>query len=225
MRKVYQNVWFKNFDAANGTVDIYNENFFIDLSQYDITYTIKSNGKVLTTGMIDANVAPQETKNVLVPNYAKVANTSTQLSVVFEVKQKEETRYIPAGGVVAQDQFLVNNYPELKLNGKIKAAKLKEGDTDIVVNGKSFSAVFNKSTGIMTSYKYKGTEYVNNEFGLRPFFWRAPLDNDYGAGLPKKLEAWKSASYQDLSVEDISVVANNETTAITAKYEIGRAHV
>ena len=218
MRKVYQNVWFKNFDAANGTVDIYNENFFIDLSQYDITYTIKSNGKVLTTGMIDANVAPQETKNVLVPNYAKVANTSTQLSVVFEVKQKEETRYIPAGWVVAQDQFLVNNYPELKLNGKIKAAKLKEGDTDIVVNGKSFSAVFNKSTGIMTSYKYKGTEYVNNEFGLRPFFWRAPLDNDYGAGLPKKLEAWKSASYQDLSVEDISVVANNETTAITAKY-------
>ena len=218
MRKVYQNVWFKNFDAANGTVDIYNENFFIDLSQYNITYTIKSNGKVLTSGMIDANVEAQETKTVTVPNFAKAANTSAQLSVEFEVKQKEETRYIPAGWVVARDQFLVNNYPALQLSSKMKPATLKEGDNQIEVNGKGFTALFDKTTGVMTSYKYRNTEYVNNEFGLRPFFWRAPLDNDYGAGLPKKLEAWKTASYEDLSVEDISVVSNNETTAITAKY-------
>ena len=105
MSKVYQNVWFKNFDSANGTVDIYNENFFIDLSQYNIKYTIKSNGVVLTSGMIDANVAAQETKTVTVPNFAKVANTSAQLSIVFEVTQKEEVRYIPAGWVVASDQI------------------------------------------------------------------------------------------------------------------------
>ena len=222
MRKVYQNVWFKNFDAANGTVDIYNENFFIDLSQYDIAYTIKSNGKVLTSGKIDANVAAQETKTVTVPNFAKVANTSAQLSVVFEVIQKEDVRYIPAGWVVAHDQFLVNNYPALQLSSKLKSATLKEGDNQIEVNGKGFKALFDKSTGVMTSYKYKNTEYVNNDFGLRPFFWRAPLDNDYGARLPKRLEAWKDASYQDLSaegiVENMTVVASDATTAITTKY-------
>ena len=222
MRKVYQNVWFKNLDSANATVDIYNENFFIDLSQYDIAYTIKSNGKVLSSGMMNENVAAQETKTVTVPNFAKVANTSAQLSVVFEVKQKEETRYIPKGWVVAQDQFIVNNYPSLQLSSKMRPANFKEGDNEIVVNGKGFKAVFDKTTGVMTSYKYKNTEYVNEGFGLRPFFWRAPLDNDYGAGLPKKLEAWKTASYQDLSedntVEGIAVVSNDETTAITAKY-------
>ena len=222
MRKVYQNVWFKNLNVTNGTVDIYNENFFIDLSQYNITYTIKSNGKLLTVGKIDENVAPQETKTVSVPNFEKVANSSGQISIVFEVIQKEDTRYIPAGWVVAHDQFIVNNYPELNLANNMKPANLKEGDNEIVVNGKGFKAVFNKSTGVMTSYKYKNTEYVNKEFGLRPFFWRAPLDNDYGAGLPKKLEAWKTASYQDLSqdntVEDIKVVSNGETTAITTKY-------
>lgn len=218
MSKVYQNVWFKNFDSANGTVDIYNENFFIDLSQYNIKYTIKSNGVVLTSGMIDANVAAQETKTVTVPNFAKVANTSAQLSIVFEVTQKEEVRYIPAGWVVASDQFIVNNYPALQLASNMKPANLVEGSDEIVVNGKGFKALFNKSTGVMTSYKYRNTEYVNNEFGLRPFFWRAPIDNDYGARLPQRLSAWHKDSYQDLNVEDISVVSGEETTAITAKY-------
>ncbi|HZJ80903.1 MAG TPA: glycoside hydrolase family 2 TIM barrel-domain containing protein [Dysgonamonadaceae bacterium] len=218
MRKVYQNVWFKNFDFKKGTVDIFNENFFIDLSQYNISYTIKSNGRVLTSGMIDANVAPQETQTVTMSNFAKVANSSAQLSVEFEVRQKEETRYIPAGWVVARDQFLVNNYPDLQLSSKMKPATLKEGDNQVEVNGRRFKAVFDKTTGVMTSYKYRNTEYVNDGYGLRPFFWRAPIDNDYGARLPQRLKDWKTASYQDLNVDDISVVSNNETTTITAKY-------
>ncbi len=218
MRKVYQNVWFKNFDATNGTVDIYNENFFIDLSQYNISYTIKSNGRALASGMINTNVAPQETKTVSVDNFSKVANTSAQLSVEFEVRQKQETRYIPAGWVVARDQFLVNNYPALQLSNKMKPATLKEGDNQIEVNGRRFKAIFDKTTGVMTSYKYRNTEYVNDGFGLRPFFWRAPIDNDYGARLPQRLKDWQTASYQDLNVDDISVVSNKETTAITAKY-------
>ena len=218
MRKVYQNVWFKNFDATNGTVDIYNENFFIDLSQYNISYTIKSNGRALASGMINTNVAPQETKTVSVDNFSKVANTSAQLSVEFEVRQKQETRYIPAGWVVARDQFLVNNYPALQPSNKMKPATLKEGDNQIEVNGRRFKAIFDKTTGVMTSYKYRNTEYINDGFGLRPFFWRAPIDNDYGARLPQRLKDWQTASYQDLNVDDISVVSNKETTAITAKY-------
>ena len=43
-------------------------------------------------------------------------------------------------------------------------------------------------------------------------------DNDYGARLPQRLSAWHKDSYQDLNVEDISVVSGEETTAITAKY-------
>ena len=217
MRKVYQNVWFKNLDSANGTVDIYNENFFIDLSQYDITYTIKSNGKVLSSGLIDTNVAPQETINVSIPNFSKVANNSNQLSIVFEVKQKTNTRYIPAGWVVATDQFIINKYPELQLSNKLKPATIKENDSEVVVNGKNFNAVFDKVTGLMTSYKYRNNEYVKDGFGLRPFFWRAPIDNDYGARLPKRLSGWQTASYQDLKAENFKI-ENGTTTVISYTY-------
>ena len=217
MRKVYQNVWFKNFDSNNGSVDIYNENFFIDLSQYEISYTIKSNGKVLSSGAINANVEPQKTLNVSIPNYDKFANNINQLSVVFEVKQKIDTRYIPAGWVVAEDQFIVNEYPELNLSDNLKPATVKESETEVTVSGKNFNAVFNKESGIMTSYKYRNNEYINNGFGLRPFFWRAPIDNDYGANFPQKLSSWSTASYQELKAEGFKV-ENGAATSISYNY-------
>ena len=217
MRKVYQNIWFKNFDPTNGSVDIYNENFFIDLSQYNISYTIKSNGKVLSSGAINANVEPQKILNVSIPNYARFANSNNQLSVVFEVKQKADTRYIPAGWVVAEDQFIVNEYPELNLSNNLKPASIKESDNEVVVSGSNFNAVFDKVSGLMTSYKYRNTEYVNNGFGLRPFFWRAPIDNDYGANFPRKLRDWHTASYQDLKAENFKV-ENGASTTISYSY-------
>ena len=212
MRKVYQNVWFKNFDSNKGSVDVYNENFFIDLSQYDISYTIKSNGKVLSSGLINVNAKPQETVNVSIPNFSKFANSSNQLSVLFEVKQKADTRYIPAGWAVAHDQFIVNKSPELQLSSNLKPATVSENNSEVTVSGKNFKAVFDKATGLMTSYKFGNNEYVNNGFGLRPFFWRAPIDNDYGARFPQKLSSWREASYQDLKAEDFKVEKGTNTT-------------
>ena len=72
----------------------------------------------------------------------------------------------------------------------------------------------------MTSYKFKGTEYISDGFGLRPFFARAPLDNDYGALLPRKLKAWKDASYaQPKAVNFSHEVTADNATAITLTYE------
>ncbi len=211
MRKVYQNIWFKNFDPKKGTVDVYNENFFIDLSQYDFTYTVKSYGKELATGKLTVNVEPQETKTVQIPDFGRFANAKDQLSVVFEAKQKADTRLIPSGWVVARDQFVMNDFPKLRLASS-KAATVKEDGKAVTVSGSNFSAVFDKTSGLMTSYKVGGTEYVSSGFGLRPFFWRAPLDNDYGARLPQRFNAWKEASYQQPEAKNFSVKNGDKTT-------------
>ena len=73
------------------------------------------------------------------------------------------------------------------------------------VVGKDFVVEINKETGIILSYKYQNLEFIKDEFGLRPNFWRAPLDNDYGAGMPKKLEVWKNASYDKLNVQNLEI--------------------
>lgn len=216
MRKVYQNVWFKNFDPKKGSVDIYNENFFIDLSQYTISYTIKENGKTVKSGVIAANVSPQETKTISIAGLNSVFKKNRQYTVDFEVKQKTETRLIPAGWVVARDQFIVNDYPALGAMAK-KAADVKEDGNTITVSGRRFKTVFDKTSGLMTSYVFNGQEYVSDSFGLRPFFWRAPIDNDYGAGLSRKLKAWKEVSEKPLKAEKVSVEVS-EQTVITGDY-------
>ncbi|MDR1743914.1 MAG: DUF4981 domain-containing protein [Dysgonamonadaceae bacterium] len=205
MRKVYQNIWFKNFDAQKGSVEVFNENFFIDLSQYAFSYTIKENGKTVKSGNIAVNAAPQETQTLTIPAY----KSKRQYSVHFEAKQKKDTHLIPAGWVVARNQFIVNDYPSPIAKSK-KAATVKEDNNDkLIVSGAKFQAVFDKTTGLMTSYVVDGTEYVDNGFGPRPFFWRAPTDNDYGAGLPEKLKRWKDASYNALKAKNFKVEQDN----------------
>ena len=221
MRKVYQNVWFKNFDAKKGSVDIYNENFFIDLSQYIISYTVRENGNTVKSGVISANVVPQETKNVSIAGLSNVFNGGKQYTVDFELKQKAETRLIPAAWVVARNQFIVNDYPSFALKSK-KAADVKEDGKTVTVSGRNFNAVFDKESGLMTSYVFNGQEYVKDGFGLRPFFWRAPIDNDYGAGLPRKLKAWKEASYQQPKAENFRV-SKGQTTVISYRYDYPQA--
>lgn len=224
MRKVYQNVWFKNFDAQKGTVDVYNENFFIDLSQYTVSYTIKENGRTIKLGTITVNVAPQKTERVSIPYLKHLFKKDKQYTVDFEVTQNIKTRLIPAGWIVARDQFIVNNYPAFILKKKKKnAPNVSENPQTLTVSGQRFNAVFDKKTGLMTSYVFNGSEYIHNKFGLRPFFWRAPIDNDYGAGLPRKLNAWKAASYQKTEAKNFSVL-QTEQTRITYEFYYPKVH-
>lgn len=194
MGKVYQNVWFRNFDYKKESVEIFNENFFVDLRQYDISYDVKSNGKVLKTGIIAIAVQPQETKTVKLPGIAKLFKANQQTTIQFYVKQKSAKLGLPTGWVVAKDQFIVYDYPALKAIAAKAAVNIAENDSKWLVSGKNFMVEIDKETGIITSYKQKGVEYISNEFGPRPFFWRAPLDNDYGAGMGKRLNDWKEAS-------------------------------
>jgi beta-galactosidase len=221
MRKVYQNVWFRNFDPATGSVELYNEHFFTDLSQYKITYSIKSEGKELAKGELKAEAGPQETVTLAIPGWTRYAGRKEQLTVNFTVTQQKEEQLIPAGWVVARDQFVVNDPPAL-VTGKLKAAEVEETDTSVIVSGRRYKAVFDKQTGLLTSYRVDGTEYIENGAGPRPFFWRAPIDNDYGARLPQRLSAWKAASYQEPKAENLKITTGTETT-LTCSYHYPEA--
>lgn len=217
VRKVYQNIHFKNFNWKNGQVEIYNENFFVDVSQYDFKYTIKSDGKEIASGTFDVSIEPQKTKSFQIPDFKLQNDNSPLLSIVFEAKQRGADRLIPAGWIVAREQFINNNL-SVKNYLAAKRPAVKEIFNKIDVYGKNFSIVFDKISGIMTSYMVNNTEYVNDSFGLRPFFWRAPIDNDYGARLPERLKEWKEASYKELKAAKITI-DNSELTKITVHYE------
>ena len=117
---------------------------------------------------------------------------------------------------MAKEQFVLNDYPSATLTNT-KPAQLVDEEKAITVKGKNFTAIFDKTSGIMTSYRYKGTEYISEGFGFRPFFWRAPIENDYGARTPLRLKAWETASYQNLTAENFKI-SNGEETVISCQY-------
>ena len=221
MRKVYQNVWFRNFNPEDGSAELYNEHFFKDISRYNVTYSIKAEGRELSKGPLNVNADPQEAIKVNIPGWSRYANRNDQLTITFTVTQKEEERLIPAGWVVARDQFTVNHLSDL-VTGKEKAAKVEEDETSVIVSGGRFKAVFNRESGLLTSYRVDGTEYIENGAGPRPFFWRAPIDNDYGARLPQRLSAWREASYLELKAENLRIATGDETT-LTYSYNYPEA--
>lgn len=204
MAKVYQNIWFKNFDHKKESVDIYNENFFIDLSQYDFEYEIKSNGKILKRGKINTQVQAQETKTVQLSGISKLFKPGQQTTIQFYAKQKLSKLGLPAGWIVAKDQFIVNNYPTLKNSKPSGTVSITDNSNQLIISGKNFRVEIDSNSGIITSYKQNGVEYISDGFGPRPFFWRAPLDNDYGAGMGRRLREWREASYNTPKASDWS---------------------
>lgn len=215
VRKVYQNIWFKHFNHQEATIDIFNEYIFIDLSQYIIEYEIKSNGRTLKKEKLGVNVNPQETVTVTIPGLQNVLRQGQHYTISFYAKQNKENDLIPNGWIVARDQFIINDYPALTTIPSTMTNKVEEDGQKIVVKGNNFSVTFDKSTGIMRSYRVRGTEYISDGYGFRPFFWRAPLENDYGARTPAKLEAWKEASYRQQAEV---TVENQEQTIVRSKF-------
>ncbi len=196
----YQNIWTTPADLKNGEVNVYNENFFRDLSAYYMDWEVLANGKVIRTGRVeDLNVAPQQTAKVKL-NIGKTCECKEWLlNVKYRLKNREGL--LPAGYAVAKDQFVLNPYKapsmELKNTESVNVAtvvpQVQENDWRyLIVNGENFRLEFDKHSGYLSRYNVAGVEMMNEDAVLAPNFWRAPTDNDFGAGLQQKFAAWKN---------------------------------
>ena len=66
----YQNIWVKAKDdlAETKTIEVYNENFFRDLSNYQLEWQLMVDGNPAQQGVIaDLDVTPQQTKDYTIP--------------------------------------------------------------------------------------------------------------------------------------------------------------
>ena len=97
-----------------------------------------------------------------------------------------------------------------------KLTAVSEGD-NLSVNSSKVQFVFHRPTGLVTSYRVNGVEYFAEGFGLQPNFWRAPNDNDYGNGMPKRLQVWKQSS-RAFNVTDASVTLEGEDAVLRISY-------
>lgn len=221
--KVYQNVKFSDFDPEKATVDVKNEFFFTNLNKYDFSYTVKENGKIIADGTLNIDLAPRRKKTYELPKLPSVKSNANDYRISFEAKLKVEEPFLPVGHVIAREQFAINEAKKEKATG-LKPAKAEDVNGQVIVSGKDFKAIFDKQSGLLASYKYKGNEYILNGYGPRPSFWRAPIDNDYGFKSPQTLGVWKEASQQSPKVTKFTVNASdNASCEVNCTYSYDNA--
>ena len=73
------------------------------------------------------------------------------------------------------------------------APQVQDNDWNyLIVSGDAFRVEINKHNGYLTKYEVNGRDMIKDGEALKPNFWRAPVDNDYGANLQRKYIAWKN---------------------------------
>ena len=218
VKYAHQNIGFEAIDLANGLFRVTNRFYFTNLKKYMVHYSVTANNKVVRSGKVSLDIEPQASKEFTVPVGNLKPQAGTEYFVNFNVTTVEKEPLIPIGHEIACDQF------RLPIESPKKAFKTSGPKLTVSTNGDNLSAssskvnfIFNKKTGIVTSYKVDGTEYFSEGFGIQPNFWRAPTDNDYGNGMPKRLQIWKESS-KNFNVTDATVTMDGNNAVVNVNY-------
>ena len=218
VKYAYQNMGVEAVDLAAGKFLVKNRFYFTNLKKYMLIYDVKANGKIVRSGKVSLDIAPQGSKEFTVPVSGLKPKTDTEYFVDFRLFTVEPEPCVPAGYEIAHEQFRlpINPLPvKIATNGSTLTVKTA-GDV-LTASSSKVQFVFNKKTGIVTSYRVKGKEYFQDGFGLQPNFWRGPTDNDYGNGAPKREQVWKQSS-KDFNVVEASIEMDGKDAVIKADY-------
>ncbi|MCX6224155.1 MAG: DUF4981 domain-containing protein, partial [Bacteroidia bacterium] len=220
VRKCYQNILTTMKTPAIGTISVYNENFYIDLKNYYLEWQLIADGKSFQVGVYDdLRAEPQQAQEIrlgyIVPEKAK----EVFLNLTFKLKTK--TGLLQAGQEVAWEQLSVKEtaIQAVKISQATEPVNYTESAKQLIINGLFTQVIFDETTGYLTQITHHGLNIIKDGEALKPNFWRAPTDNDYGANRQKKLIAWKkSTQKQDLKSFKIDRKENN--VLVTAVYEL-----
>ena len=217
----YQNIWAKMVNAETGEVSVHNENFFRDLSNYALAWSLEEDGVETQNGTIaDLDVPAQQTKNFTIPyDKSKIKGKEVFLNIDFRLKEAEPL--LTAGQVMAYAQLPVVTKQACsgdcskmlaQGHGKKKMKLAAKKDNVIAVTTPNLTFKIDRSTGLISEYAYNGKSLLGEGGTLKPNFWRAPTDNDMGAGLQKKFKAWKNPQ---MNLKNIDVKKDKKTNSVT----------
>lgn len=233
VRYFYQDIWVNPVDLNEGVVEVYNERFFRDLKDVDMEWILLIDGIPASRGVVrNLEVAPQQRARVkltdfVLPSKAECDGREILLNVDFRLKDNQPL--LKRGYKVAYAQFVIQPYQFPTEKGLIEPSLMddtrKVGSTVskeeqlacLTLSAANLSVTFNKSTGWIDYLDVAGKPVFEKGYALKPDFWRAPTDNDYGAGLQKSLAAWKNP---ELKLKAFTCSDAGTCKEVKAEYEI-----
>lgn len=182
VKKIHQFVKFEASDLSTGKVIIKNRFDFTNISDFNLYYEVETEGKVIDSGLLNnLSIDPRKFLEVQLPLKAIPAHAASQYFLNLSLRLKESALYAEKDFEIAWEQFLL----PVKVSEKIIINKdagaginLTETKQFITIKGKDFNIGFDKSSGMITSWKKDEKEILKDGGGPKLNFWRAPTSND-----------------------------------------------
>ncbi|MDE5940646.1 MAG: DUF4981 domain-containing protein [Muribaculaceae bacterium] len=215
VQRVYQNIHTRS--AGINTINVFNENFFRPLDNVRLNWTLLRDGKPVKSGSVDdLNLKPQSSHNITLPLGVTDNSSEWLLNVAYTLKEAEPL--LDAGTVIARDQIVLadRTAPAVKAVAG-SAPEVEESTGKLTIKGGDFSIGISSTTGLIDSYEVSGTEMLKKNSAIEPNFWRAPTDNDYGAGLQKTYRAWLNP---EMKLTSLTHATEGNNAVVKATFEI-----
>ena len=234
-----QNVWIKDFDSVNGAFNVYNENFFKNIDDLNLTATIYANGMKLATVEIPETkgIAPQATKLIksdalkYAIGEAESKHGKEEITVNFAFASDGSQPLVDKGQVMARQQFIINDYKFDKVPAAIaeeataknakaqKASNIEVEETNayVKVSAERMTVTVGKHTGMIDYLDVDGEPMLKFRESMKPEFWRAPTDNDYGASMQKEMKVWRNPT---MNLKSFNKTIGNNNVVLTATFEM-----
>ena len=200
VKKAHEFINFKNNGLNNKNEQVISlENLydFTNLNQFDFKAVIKANGVVLKTiNKNNIELEPHKNKTILISLNGINFKENTEYFLELSATTKDAQNLLPKGFEVAKEQIYLSEKFKKKEKEINHGLNLKSIETNsfLTLFNNNINVVFDKKSGIITSFIYKKQEILRSKKGPQINFWRPPTDNDLGNKMQTKNIGWKDAT-------------------------------
>lgn len=180
VKKVYQNAAFTKLDGKKLTIK--NKNSFVNLNElYTLVYKVMRNGEVVERGSIAApSIAAGSEGTVTLPFTTDATGSDAEYLINVSLCLKENAAWANAGYAVAEEQFALNNRPELAAHTADGGTLTVSGTTvsGTTKDGKAYKVAFG-SNGKMSEWTYADNSLMHAGPDFNSY---RDIDNDRNCG-------------------------------------------
>ncbi|MDP4204584.1 MAG: glycoside hydrolase family 2 TIM barrel-domain containing protein, partial [Bacteroidota bacterium] len=181
MKRVYQWIGIGDKDLANGVIKIRNKYQFINLDDFDGSWTLSENGREIARGVLDVpTLEPGAETTVRIPYHIANPKPGAEYFLRVSFSLAQDKLWAKKGYELAAAQFKlpVVTPAVVKNTAKMSPLKMTQNDKEVVVKGNGFTIVFDKGNGTFSNLEQNGVSLFKSNGGPRLYLWRAPHRND-----------------------------------------------
>ncbi len=210
---------------------IFNENFFRPIDNVYLHWEVLCDGEPVRSGVVEQiTAAPQQHVTLPIACSADLLPAEGELLLNVEYRLKAAEPLLAPDHVVARQQLPIAAQAPAEARPLTVAprqtdrytpagtVRLREEDHRyLIVEGERVRLDFRHSDGLLCRYEADGRSLLADGSTLRPNFWRAPIDNDYGARRQQRHRVWLDPTRKLLALE---ARMEEETAVVTARYRM-----